>query len=104
MWGIALAVSCLLAAASAKAADIGAIQGAAHASPEVGDRAEAEGIVTLMRGNGFFLQGADDADTATSDGIFVFTSSLPDVSVGDRFALEGASSSSSRRTVHSSSR
>ena len=56
MRGIALAVSCLLAAASAKAADIGAIQGAAHASPEVGERVEAEGVVTLMRGNGFFLQ------------------------------------------------
>ena len=89
MRGIALAVSCLLAAASAKAADIGAIQGAAHASPEVGERVEAEGVVTLMRGNGFFLQDAPDADAATSDGIFVFTSAVPDVSVGDRIRVEG---------------
>ena len=86
---IALAVPCLLAGGSVEAAEVGAIQGAAHASPVVGDRVEAEGVVTLVRGNGFFLQGAPDGDDATSDGIFVFSSALPDVTVGDRVRVEG---------------
>ena len=86
---VMLGVSFLLASGSVEAAEVGEIQGAAHASPVVGDRVEAEGTVTLVRGNGFFLQGAPDADEATSDGIFVFSSALPEVTVGDRVRVEG---------------
>jgi predicted extracellular nuclease len=86
---IALAVSCLLAGASAQAAEIGAIQGASHASPVVGERVDAEGVVTLVRGNGFFLQGAPDGEDATSDGIFVFSSAPLEVRVGDHVRVEG---------------
>lgn len=85
---IAFAVSCLLASASAQAAEIGAIQGAAHASPLVGARVEAEGVVTLVRGNGFFLQGAPDGEDATSDGVFVF-SSATEVTLGDYVRVDG---------------
>lgn len=86
---IVVAVACLLAATSTEAAEVGAIQGAAHRSPMAGDRVETEGVVTLVRGNGFFLQGAPDGDDATSDAIFVFTSALPAVAVGDAVRVEG---------------
>ena len=104
MRGIALAVSCLLAAASAKAADIGAIQGAAHASPEVGERVEAEGVVTLMRGNGsscrmhpMLTQRLRMASSSSPRPFRTFRS-------GIAFALKAASSSSRRRTARSSFR
>jgi len=55
---IALAVPFLLASGSVEAVEVGAIQSDSHTSPVVGDRVEAEGVVTLVRGNSFFLQGA----------------------------------------------
>lgn len=64
------------------------IQGNGELSPMNGQLVMAEGVVTAKRGNGFFLQAADadvDADPATSEGIFVFTSAVPGmVNVGDR--------------------
>ena len=62
------------------------IQGAAHISPLVGQTpGNVPGIVTAKRSNGFNLQDPNpDTDPATSEGIFVFTSSAPTtVSVGD---------------------
>jgi predicted extracellular nuclease len=61
------------------------IQGAAHISPLNGQLVgNVAGIVTAKRSNGFYLQDpAPDADDATSEGIFVFTSSAPAVNVGD---------------------
>lgn len=55
------------------------IQGAQHRSPMVGmSVSNVPGIVTARASNGFYLQDADgDGDDATSDGIFVFTSSTP---------------------------
>ncbi|MEP6704700.1 MAG: choice-of-anchor D domain-containing protein, partial [Acidobacteriota bacterium] len=52
------------------------IQGAAHISPLVGQQVVGvAGIVTSKASNGFFMQDpAPDADPATSEGIFVFTS------------------------------
>jgi len=62
------------------------IQGAAHISPLVGQTfGNVPGIVTAKRSNGFNLQDPNpDSDPATSEAIFVFTSSAPTtVSVGD---------------------
>ncbi|MEP6484061.1 MAG: lamin tail domain-containing protein [Rudaea sp.] len=47
-------------------------------------------IVTAKKSNGFFMQDANgDGDLTTSDGIFVFTSSAPTVSVGDAVSVTG---------------
>jgi predicted extracellular nuclease len=60
------------------------IQGAAHRSPLTGQRITTSGIVTAKIGNGFYIQDpSPDADDATSEAIFVFTSSAPTVSLGD---------------------
>ena len=56
------------------------IQGPGASSPIVGSVVTTRGIVTGVTANGFFLQEEDanyDADPATSEGIFVFTSSAP---------------------------
>jgi len=61
------------------------IQGAAHRSPLVGTSvSDVPGVVTELTFNGFWMQDADpDSNPATSEGIFVFTSSAPAVAVGD---------------------
>jgi hypothetical protein len=53
------------------------------------------GIVTALKANGFFLQAPDaeaDANPATSEGIFVFTSSAPPsaAAVGNRVRVTGS--------------
>lgn len=73
---------------------IAQIQGAGHISPFVGTIVTVEGIVTATRTGvsprGFYLQDpVGDDDDATSDGIFVFTSSAPTVRVGDRVSVRG---------------
>src|SRR5262245_19026585 len=66
------------------------IQGAGHTSPLVSKKVRTHGIVTAKSGFGFFIQEAvGDADPATSDGLFVFTSSAPTVAVGDDAQVEG---------------
>jgi hypothetical protein len=68
------------------------IQGAAHISPKVGQNVSGvSGIVTAKRTNGFYMQDpSPDADPATSEGIFVFTSSSPtSVNVGDSVKVNG---------------
>lgn len=66
------------------------IQGAAQISPLEGQSVTTEGIVTAVDSNGFYLQDATgDSDVATSDGIFVFTSSNPSVSVGEAVQVSG---------------
>ncbi|PHM11399.1 choice-of-anchor I family protein [Nostoc sp. 'Peltigera malacea cyanobiont' DB3992] len=48
------------------------------------------GIVTIKASNGFYLQDpTPDGDERTSEGIFVFTSSAPTVSVGDSVLVSG---------------
>jgi predicted extracellular nuclease len=72
---------------------ISEIQGTGDTSPFVGQGVIARGIVTALRfNNGFFLQTPDgqvDGDPATSEGIFVFTSSAPAVAVGDDVVVTG---------------
>ena len=78
------------------------IQGSGTASPLAGQTVTTEGIVTLLKtgsnagagaASGFFLQTTDaaaDSDPNTSQGIFVFTSSVPSVSVGDAVRVTGS--------------
>lgn len=70
------------------------IQGATRISPYAGKQvAGIEGVVTGVRtygSRGFWIQDpqADD-DAATSEGVFVFTSSIPTVAVGDAVQVSG---------------
>jgi uncharacterized protein len=71
---------------------IHAIQGSDEASPLVGSAINTRGIVTGLRNTGFFLQTTDseaDADPATSQGVFVFTSTAPTVLRGDQVLVAG---------------
>jgi predicted extracellular nuclease len=67
------------------------IQGAQHLSPYEGAQASrVPGIVTAVKNNGFFFQDPDpDSHEATSEGMFVFTSSAPTVKVGDSVRVSG---------------
>ncbi|MTJ51997.1 hypothetical protein FJR38_04595, partial [Anabaena sp. UHCC 0253] len=67
------------------------IQGTSHTSPFVGQVVTAvPGIVTAVDSNGFYLQDPhSDTNIATSEAIFVFTSSAPTVKVGDSITVTG---------------
>ena len=67
------------------------IQGSAHISPLNGQNVSGvPGIVTAKRSNGYYLQDpSPDGNAATSEGIFVFTSSAPAVSPGDSVTVSG---------------
>lgn len=66
------------------------IQGNGATTPYPDTFVSTSGIVTGLKTNGFFMQDpAVDADPATSEGIFVFTSSAPAVATGDAVAVLG---------------
>lgn len=70
------------------------IQGSTRISPLAGRQVtEVPGIVTGVRtygSKGFWFQDPQaDADSATSEGVFVFTSSNPAVAVGDAVKVSG---------------
>ncbi len=67
------------------------IQGASHLSPYSGTVvSNIPGIVTAKKTNGFYVQDATaDANDATSEAIFIFTSSAPTVLVGDSIVFSG---------------
>src|SRR5262249_47009781 len=71
------------------------VQGSGDLSPFTGQIGTIEGIVPARRfNNGFFVQAPDaevDSDAATSEGIFVFTSSAPPAAaaVGNRVRVTG---------------
>ncbi len=68
------------------------IQGSAHISPKNGQLVgDVVGIVTGKASNGFWMQDpTPDANAATSEGIFVFsTSGAASVSVGDAVTVSG---------------
>ncbi|MDJ0532342.1 MAG: lamin tail domain-containing protein [Xenococcaceae cyanobacterium MO_207.B15] len=81
------------------------IQGASQISPFVtvdfdnlpantftitGENVTTTGVVTAVDSNGFYLQDpTGDGNDATSDALFVFTGSSPNVSVGDSVTVEG---------------
>ncbi|WP_422444606.1 MULTISPECIES: 5'-nucleotidase C-terminal domain-containing protein [unclassified Endozoicomonas] len=72
------------------------IQGAGHTSAFAGQVVATAGIVTALESNGFYLQGPEDGDIATSDALFVFTDSMPSVAVGDDISLAGTVSEYTR--------
>jgi uncharacterized protein len=66
------------------------IQGTALVSPLNNTQVTTTGIVTAVDSNGFYLQDATgDGNNATSDGIFVFTSSAPGLNIGDELQVAG---------------
>jgi hypothetical protein len=67
------------------------LQAASHISPLAGRMVSGlAGIVTAELGNGFYMQDpTPDAAEATSEAIFVFTSSAPAVDVGDDIGVRG---------------
>lgn len=71
------------------------IQGTTRMSPYAGRQVtDVTGIVTGVRtygsSRGFWIQDPNpDADPATSEGVFVFTSSTPKVAVGDAVTVSG---------------
>ncbi|MFA3874589.1 endonuclease/exonuclease/phosphatase family protein [Streptomyces sp. MMCC 100] len=71
------------------------IQGTTRLSPYAGKQVtDVAGIVTGVRGygssKGFWIQDPrPDADPATSEGVFVFTSTVPQVAVGDAVTVSG---------------
>lgn len=88
----ALLALLLAAGAAAHAADtpIYTIQGSGSTSPLLGQSVTTTGVVTKLTNNGFFMQDpAGDGDPLTSDGILVFTSTAPTVSVGQLIRLTG---------------
>ena len=67
------------------------IQGSSHLSPYAGQRTSfVPGVVTAVRNNGFWMQDpSPDGSADTSEGIFVFTSSAPTVTVGTAVTVSG---------------
>ena len=71
---------------------IGAVQGPGGVSPYAGQVVRTNGVITARKFNGLFIQsepGTEDTDPATSEGLFVFTSSTPDAAlqVGDHVVV-----------------
>jgi VCBS repeat-containing protein len=72
---------------------ISEIQGSGTASLLVGEYVLLSAVVTYTVANGFYLQEQDadaDGDSATSEGIFVFTGGVPGVAVGDHVEVAGS--------------
>jgi predicted extracellular nuclease len=66
------------------------LQGAGHLSPHAGAKVSTVGVVTAVAFNGFYLQDPEgDGDDATSDAIFVFTSSRPSVTARQSLRVTG---------------
>ncbi|QNN71339.1 lamin tail domain-containing protein [Thermomonas carbonis] len=76
----------------AAAAAIHDIQGNGSESPFDGTAVTTSGIVTAKRSNGFFMQSPDasvDADSMTSEAVFVFTGTAPAFNIGDLVQVTG---------------
>jgi predicted extracellular nuclease len=67
------------------------IQGTSHVSPLSGKSVTGvPGVVTAKDGTGFWVQDPQpDADPATSEGIYVYTSAAPTVAVADSVTVSG---------------
>jgi predicted extracellular nuclease len=67
------------------------VQGSGMTSPFAGQSVRTQGIVTAIDSNGYYIQDpTGDGNSATSDGVFVFTSSAPaGVAIGDLIQVTG---------------
>lgn len=66
------------------------IQGSGATSPLANQTVLTQGVVTRVINNGFYLQDSQgDGDPATSDAIFVFTSTAPTVAAGNLVRVSG---------------
>jgi predicted extracellular nuclease len=67
------------------------VQGSGMTSPFAGQSVRTQGIVTAIDSNGYYLQDPNgDGNSATSDGVFVFTSAAPTgVAIGDMIQVTG---------------
>lgn len=66
------------------------IQGSGSTSPLVNQTVLTQGVVTRVTNNGFYMQDpTGDGNDATSDAIFVFTSTTPTVSAGNLVRASG---------------
>ena len=74
--------------------DVGAVQGSGFSTPVAGQEVSVRGVVVgdVPGIGGFYLQDDGDGDAATSDGIFVATSTA--VGLGDTVAVAGTASES----------
>jgi len=80
--------SCSIKIAVSGATPIYTIQGSGSQSPLKDQTVSTGGVVTKLMSNGFYLQDPNgDGNPATSDGIFVFTSTAPTVTVGQMISL-----------------
>ncbi|MBC9957677.1 lamin tail domain-containing protein [Yimella sp. cx-51] len=72
-------------------ATVAQIQGASHISPMNGRQVkDVTGIVTAVKSSGFWIQSsAPDDDPRTSEGIYVFSRTAPNVAVGDAVTVAG---------------
>lgn len=67
---------------------ISAIQGSGSTSPLLDSTVTTQGVVTKVNNTGFFMQDeSGDGNDETSDGIFVYTSTMPTVVAGDRVSV-----------------
>ena len=90
--GVVAALLLTAPAAAQTTIPIHDVQGPGASSPIVGATVTVDGVVTAVTSDGFFLQEEDaivDADPATSEGVFVFTSSAAGPSVGCQCSVTG---------------
>ena len=83
--GVVAALLLTAPAAAQTTIPIHDVQGPGASSPIVGSTVTVDGVVTAVTSDGFFLQEEDaivDADPATSEGVFVFTSAAAGPPVG----------------------
>lgn len=86
----ACTVNLTVSPATATSTPIAQIQGQGSTSPLAGQTVTTQGVVTKLTNSGFFMQSmVPDLNQDTSDGIFVFTSTAPTVSVGNEVRLTG---------------
>ena len=82
--------TCTVNVAVEGSATIPQIQGSGASSPYRNTVQTTEGVVTHVLAGGYFLQDANgDGNPATSDGLFVFTGSVPTVAKGDLVRVKG---------------
>lgn len=91
-WSAAfLSLLLMLTISTVQARRIFEIQGARHVSPYANQCVtDTPGVVTRVVANGFFMQDEEgDNNPITSDGIFVFTSTRPEIEMGRRVTVSG---------------